>query len=262
MNAASIRVTRWGTRGPKIVMVHGGVQGSMAGGDQQFGAQKSLAEEDWQLILPDRPGHGGSADPGRGDDSAADGILIAGLLEDGVHLMGHSFGGCVALSAAAQQPSAVRSLTLVEPGMFNLANRESAVRKFGLQMLFVMLTSLTHAQRARRAIKLLGIPAEVTNRFSADEYRRMGSSFLKARFPSGPTLQRELGVVKSARIPLMVVTGGWSAAFERTADHVAAAGDGQRRTVASGHHFPHLLGGEFNSLLKTFMTESDARRQR
>ena len=63
-------------------------------------------------------------------------------------------------------------------------------------------------------------------------------------------------------IPLLVVTGGWSPALEAAADAAVALGGGQRRVIASEHHFPHGISDEFNQRLETFMRESDARRSR
>ena len=127
--ATSIHITRWGESGPRVVLVHGGAQGTDVGGETNFSNQRVLAERGWQLIVPDRPGHGKSSDPGRPDDAEADGMWVADFLGDGAHLLGHSFGGCVALSAAARRPEAVKSLTLIEPAMFQFAAGNPAVRR-------------------------------------------------------------------------------------------------------------------------------------
>ena len=127
MKEDSMFVTRWGQQGPRVVLVHGSAQGSSVGGDRHFNAQERLAERGWQLLVPDRPGHGRSPDPGRPDDAEADGALVADLLGDGAHLVGHSFGGCVALAAAAKRPEAVRSLTIIEPAMAALAVNKPVV---------------------------------------------------------------------------------------------------------------------------------------
>jgi pimeloyl-ACP methyl ester carboxylesterase len=52
------------------------------------------------------------------DDFARDAIEVAGFVGDGqpVHLLGHSFGGCVARAAAIAQATAFRSLTLLCSG--------------------------------------------------------------------------------------------------------------------------------------------------
>jgi pimeloyl-ACP methyl ester carboxylesterase len=242
-------------------MVHGGVQGSAVGGERNFSLQRPLAERGWQLIVPDRPGHGRSPNPGRPDDAEADGEWVADLLKDGAHLVGHSFGGCVALAAAAKRPAAVRSLTLIEPGMQKFATSDPRVRQLGRRLMMAMLFSTSAANRARRFMKLLGIPPELSDRADPAQLKQSGRNLLRGRIPSKATLQRELDVIKRAGIPLLVVTGGWSPAFEATADMVAAAAGGGRAVVRSGHHFPQWMAGEFNPLLAAFMEDSDAHRK-
>ena len=121
MDDSAIHVIRWGSTGPRVVTVHGSAQGSEVGGDKHFSRQAELAHQGLQIVVPDRPGHGRSPDPGRPDDAEADGAWVADMLNDGAHLVGHSFGGCVALAAAARRPEAVLSLTLIEPAVLALA---------------------------------------------------------------------------------------------------------------------------------------------
>lgn len=45
---------------------------------------------------------------------------LMGRLDEPVHLVGHSYGGAVALHVARTRPERVRSLTLVEPSAFHL----------------------------------------------------------------------------------------------------------------------------------------------
>ena len=261
METSSIHITRWGGAGPRVILVHGGVQGSGVGGERNFSAQRPLAEQGWQLVVPDRPGHGRSPDPGRPDDAEADGRWVAELLEDGAHLVGHSFGGCVALSAAAQRPAAVRSLTLVEPAMHNLATSDLRVKRFVFGMLRALLFSTSAVRRAKRAAKLLGIPPELAPSDPA-VLRRMGRNLARGRLPSRAALQRQLGEIEQAGVPLLVVTGGWSPAFEVTGDVVAAAGRGRRAVVESPHHFPQWFADEFNPLLFAFLGESESKGRR
>ena len=65
MDQSAIHITRWGHAGPRVILVHGGAQGSEVGGERNFSAQRALADRRWQLVVPDRPGHGRSPDPGR-----------------------------------------------------------------------------------------------------------------------------------------------------------------------------------------------------
>lgn len=252
MSEAAIHVTRWGHSGPKVVMVHGGAQGSLVGGDRHFSAQQRLAERGWQLIIPDRPGHGRSPAPGRPDDAEADGEWVANLLDDGAHLVGHSFGGCVALAAAARRPSAVRSLTLIEPAMLKFAVSDWRVKLWGLRAMMTLVFS-TSSSRAIRFAKMMRIPPEIRGGSNAEELERMGQGITRLRVPSKQTLERQLGDIKREGIPLLVVTGGWGPALEATADVVAAAGGGRRLVIPSEHHFPQWVSDEFNEALMAFM---------
>lgn len=257
---SSIYVTRRGTQGPKVVMVHGSAQGSSVGGDHHFTAQEPLGAQGWQLIVPDRPGHGRSPSPGRPDDAEADGAWVAELLGDGAHLVGHSFGGCVALAAATRRPEAVRSLTLIEPAMHQLAIRDASVRRFLFQMIFASRFPMRAASRATWAARALRIPENLRGGKSHEELTAMGRGLARLRVPARATIEREIGEITRRGIPLLVVTGGWSRAFDVTGDVVCALGKGRRLVIASPHHFPQLVRDEFNRALVAFMTEAEAKR--
>jgi pimeloyl-ACP methyl ester carboxylesterase len=72
--------------------------------------------------------HASAWEQDRRIDLAAEAMAIAPLLSDrpdGVHLLGHSYGGAVALELAMKFPARIRSLTLYEPVRF------SVLRAFG-----------------------------------------------------------------------------------------------------------------------------------
>ena len=78
-----------------------------------------------RLLAPDFHGHGRSGAWPSGETShlRVDGEAAARLLPAwprGVHLVGHSYGGAVALWLAMRYPERVRSLALYEPVAFNL----------------------------------------------------------------------------------------------------------------------------------------------
>jgi pimeloyl-ACP methyl ester carboxylesterase len=262
-NHVPMHVTHWGDTGPKVVLVHGSAQGSQVGGDLHFSAQQRLVERGWQLLVPDRPGHGRSPDPGRPDDAEADGALVADLLggpsKGGAHLVGHSFGGCVALAAAAKRPQAVRSLTIIEPAMAALAADLPVVRGFIFQIVKTLFFSFSATTRIERFVKLVNIPPEIRGGSSADELQRMGRAIFRLKLPSKKALQQQLATVRQAGIPVLVVSGGWSPAFEAVSDRVAELAGGRRLVIASPHHFPQQVSDEFNQKLAAFMQKSEAR---
>ncbi|MET0406685.1 MAG: alpha/beta fold hydrolase [Cystobacter sp.] len=262
MSEASVHITRWGASGPRVVLVHGSIQGSRVGGELHFAAQERLVERGWRLVVPDRPGHGLSGDPGRPDDAEADGAWVADLLEDGAHLVGHSFGGCVALAAAARRPQAVRSLTLIEPALQNLAPKDWRVRRFVLRAAWTMLSSFSASSRTLRFFQLMRVPRETGSGAPTEELERMGRAMLRLKVPSPPVMRSQVETVRREGIPLLVVTGGWSPSLEVAADAAVALGGGQRKVIASEHHFPQSISDEFNQTLDAFMRASDARRAR
>jgi pimeloyl-ACP methyl ester carboxylesterase len=253
----NIHVTSWGSEGPRVVMVHGGAQGTASAGHKNFFKQEVLATEGWQLIVPDRPGHGESPAPGRPDDAEADGEWAAELLGDGAHLVGHSYGGLVALAALATRPEAVRSLVLVEPALLKIATKAPAVRKLLGSMAATMLLPYRPATKAKRAMKLLGIP----DVFALDEndHDSLGRSLKAGKFPSKKTMNAWLALVRERRIPLLTISAGSNAAFDATCAIVAEKGGGRHEIVPMPHHFPQWSAEVFNPLVATVWREAEAR---
>lgn len=78
------------------------------------------------MIAPDMLSHGRSPDwDGLGDYQDRIVAAVAHLLEDGMDIIGHSFGATVALRLAVEYPEKVRSLTLIEPVYFAIALQDA-----------------------------------------------------------------------------------------------------------------------------------------
>jgi pimeloyl-ACP methyl ester carboxylesterase len=101
--------------GPVIVLLHG-----IAGSSRTWAPVMRLLEPDYTLVAPDFLGHGDSAKP-PGDYSLGN---QASLVRDLLHLLGvdratvvgHSFGGGVAMQFAYQFPERCERLVLVDAG--------------------------------------------------------------------------------------------------------------------------------------------------
>lgn len=265
MDKLAIHLTewaRWGGAHPVIAMVHGGAQGSETGGDRTFAGQSHLALRGWRVIAPDRPGHGRSPSPGRPDDAEVDGLWVADLLGASGHLVGHSFGGCVALAAAMARPDAMRSLTLIEPAMHAIAGHDPRVQEFFKGMMAVHAGNPTAAEVAARFTKLVNVPAELRGSSSPEELERIGNGVRRLRMPSPDWLRAALMKIKALGVPTLVVNGGWSPAFDAVCDAVAELSGGATVRVPSPHHFPQFNAAVFNDRLHEFLIAAEARRPR
>src|SRR3954451_11660458 len=106
---------------PRVLLVHG----SIVNGDVTWAAQAPLADR-FDLVVPNRRGFPPGPDVARVDfeDEA---VWLERVLEPASHLVGHSYGGVIALLAAARRPERVRSLTVIEPPCLDVARGEPIV---------------------------------------------------------------------------------------------------------------------------------------
>lgn len=273
-----IDVAHWGEVGSKVLIIHGGEQtiDAIGGGPGNFSAQKILGKQGWQLSVPSRPGLGKSPSRGR-DDQIADARWIAAMLREGgsTHLWGHSFGGAEALLATAAAPGSVRSLILIEPDLWPLGEAVPTGR----------VPDLVHAFRERRRQAILGsdTPEAYASNFLASFQperggtkvwlarqalrlmprlrRTIGCGALQAHEASGAAFLQAIEAVKSADIPVLLVTGGWDAAHDALGAWVADLTGGTHAVVPSADHIimrsnPNGL----NALAVRFMTDAERSR--
>lgn len=114
INNCQVELLRQGA-GQPVVLLHG--SGSTSA---QWRALADRLSTRFLVLAPDLYGYGGTGPwPGHGDFSlAAEAAMVQALLDsldEPAHLVGHSYGGAVALQVALTQPRALRSLALVEP---------------------------------------------------------------------------------------------------------------------------------------------------
>jgi pimeloyl-ACP methyl ester carboxylesterase len=111
-----------GGSGPPLGLVHG-LGGTYA---NWLRVAPALAERH-RVVVPDLPGHGGSAPLPAAPtvDVFADAVLAVLEAEDALPapLVGHSLGGLVALRAAVRRPDAVRGLVLAAAAGISSATR-------------------------------------------------------------------------------------------------------------------------------------------
>jgi pimeloyl-ACP methyl ester carboxylesterase len=265
-----IHITVWGNKGPAVWLVPGGVQGGIGGGPATFAGQRPLANRGWQIHLIDRPGFGQS--PSRGpDDMNADARLIAARLDQNSRLIGHSFGGAEALLAAALRPAAVRSLILVEPALTQLvasdpANLKNPIMRDSIRRVAAsILAAKTPADFAASFARSLGTgigggpnPSVAILQAHPEKAETLGCALLLAHLASADEMREAAQTVVSARIPVLVISGGYDKGQDATAELLAKQLNGQHVIVPSPNHFIQSSNPEeFNKVVDAFMRKTE-----
>ena len=106
--------------GSTVVALH-----SSASTGKQWKSLAQHLERQFCIFTPDLPGYGGSSavTGSNGPSVFAEAESVFGLVEawqEPVHLVGHSYGGAVALQVALHHPEWIKSLTLIEPAAFHV----------------------------------------------------------------------------------------------------------------------------------------------
>jgi pimeloyl-ACP methyl ester carboxylesterase len=236
--------------GPPLLLVHGSVLGAM----RTWRHQLELAER-WRLTLPNRPGFGASAPLPRGDFEA-EAPLIAQLLGEGTHLVGHSYGAVIALYAAALAPQRVLSLTISEPGCLAIARSDPRVAEqiaHG-ELLYQRAPELTPLQFLQAFRGGVGSTHETPQRLQGELLA--GVRLLMRERPPWQA-DPPLRALALARFPKLVISGGHSQVFDAVCDSLAAAIGATRAVVAGRGHSIPSTGERYNRTLERFLTERE-----
>jgi N-formylmaleamate deformylase len=246
---------RTGGDKPPLLLLHG----IMAGGLTWLRVAQAL-EPDFDLILVDARGHGGSARVGAAFSAE---LLVAdvaaliqelGLARPG--MIGHSLGGVTAALLAADRPGLVRAVVSVDavwgeqPAMTQ-ATAQSPQYQAWFNSYLAYLAALktqSHAERMAAAFPYLppgaaGWPeVEYVSWVEAQaqldlELVGLGGSLWSAAHPGRPLL----ALAPQIHTPFLLLTGERGNCDPQTVQQVAAAlANGQHREFTGAGHFLHL----------------------
>ena len=112
--------------GETVLLLH-----ATASSGAQWQALSETLRSGYRVLAPDLYGYGETDPwPGHGpfalaEEAALADAVLADAGQGPIHLIGHSYGGAVALRFAMQQPERLRSLVLIEPVAFHLLRDEA-----------------------------------------------------------------------------------------------------------------------------------------
>ena len=234
----------------RVLLVHGSVTGSAL----TWSAQQPLADR-WELVAVDRPGFPPGPEVER-VDFEVDAKLVAGALDGGAHLVGHSYGGVVALLAAALRPAAVRSLTLIEPPATDVARGHPAVDRFAADAVRWWRDGPREDPEAflRGFLRAVGSDWHPPSPLPRDLLQ--GARALVGE--RGPWEARiPLAALAATAFPKLVVSGGHHEAFDAICDVLEERLGAERAVLrGAGHAVQRAVG--FNEVLADFLRRAGA----
>lgn len=229
----------------RIVLVHG----SVVNGRATWSAQRPLGER-CELFVLDRPGFPPNP-PAERVDFELDARLVAELLRAGDHLVGHSYGGVIALLAAAQRPDELGSLTVIEPPATRVANGDPDVDAFAAGGAALYESGATSDPEAflRRFLEAVGSRFDPPTPLPPD--LAQGAQALTVE--RGPwEAEIPLDALSTTSFPKLVVSGAHHQAFDAICDVLERELPAER-AVLPGYGHVVQLHPEFNALLADFV---------
>jgi pimeloyl-ACP methyl ester carboxylesterase len=256
-------------KGPALLFIHG-----LTGSQRNWAHLVDALDHDHRVLAPDLFGHGASAkvigDYSLGAHAATLRDLLDMLGIDRVTLIGHSFGGGIAMQFSYLFPERVERLVLVDSG--GMGRDVSALLRAatlpGAELVLPVITSSWVRGRVEAAARILtrgGWQAspettEIWRGFTSladtDTRRAFLATTRAVIDPGGQTVTAHDHLPMAIQIPTLVVWGTKDRmipAWHATTAHQAIAGSRVELFVGAGH-FPHLDDPErFAEVLSDFM---------
>lgn len=230
----------------RIVFVHGSVVGGRGTWREQ---RRSVSPDEAELVVLERPGfepipvsapsRAPALPPANRVDFEEHAVWVARQIEPGDHLVGHSYGGVIALLTATEVGASLASLTVIEPPCTSIALDDPAVAAFARD----------GAELWERG------PRDDPEAFLHAFLRAVGSDF-EPPSPLPPALERGAWLLMNERgpweaeiplarlaalgVPTLVVSGAHHPAFDAICDRLEQALSAERLVIPGHGHNPQL----------------------
>lgn len=240
--------TVWGEGSP-VVLLHG--WGTSA---ESLGAVAKTLEDRFRVYALDLPGFGwtpsAAAVWGTWEYASYVEAFMDRVNISVASLVGHSFGGRIALALAAQWPERVRNLILVASA--GICPRRGPVYR----------VKVGAAKLAKRFFSL-PIWGRMGERVVAKVYQRVGSRDYRAAGPLRATLVKVVGedlrsILPSVRVPTLIIWGDRDQEVPFSSMEIMARGiqDSRLEVLEGADHFPFVdRPDRFGQLVREFLCQ-------
>jgi pimeloyl-ACP methyl ester carboxylesterase len=212
----------------RIVLIHG------SGGNSEtaWGPLRPLGRRH-TLIAPNRGGYPPNP-PLERIDFEQQAEQLSPLLEDGAHLVGHSYGGVIAMLIAARRPEAILSLMVSEPPAFGVARGNPDVERL-VQRLDRHFSAGPRDPRefAQGFMAIVGSNAKLPEALSSELEQGV-----RALMAERPPWEAAIPLDELAAAPFrkLVISGGHSAAFDAVCDVLEERLGAERAVLPGAGH--------------------------
>ena len=227
----------------RVVLIHG----SGGNAESAWDSVQALADR-FELVAPNRGGY----PPGpllERIDFEQQAAELGPLLDGRAHLVGHSYGGLIALLIAARRPEAVRSLAVSEPPAFALARGNPDVERLLRQLDHVRQTVREPREFAARFLELVGSNAALPDTLPPE-----AEQSIRATMAERSPLEAELPLdeLGATPFPKLVISGAHHPAFDAVCDVLEQRLGAERAVLpGAGHSIPRAPG--YAELLRAFL---------
>lgn len=252
-NGVNIHYRKTGRGKPPLVVLHG-----LIGSGACLLPFAHGLEDEFDLILPDARGHGGSSAPARGysyDDLAGDVVgLVQEMKLESPILVGHSMGGMTAAVAAHALGSAVRALVLVDPTFISPEWQrevyESNIAADHQQLLQSTRDEMIDQARAKNTNRSLSLIEDLV-----DARRRTSVNAFEVLTPPNPDWR---ALVRQTRVPTLLLIGDRGVVSLDTARELRDLNSLLRYEVISdaGHGLPYDKPAQSRAAMRAFLEQA------
>lgn len=246
--------------GEAVICLHASTSSS-----RQWSALIERLAPQCHVLAPDLAGHGGTAWQDRGANALEEDLRLVEAVAGGetVHLVGHSYGGAVALRYAMRHPHRVRSLVLYEPAMWHLVAVGAAGDRAALKVFDVghrvmgLVEGGSHLDAARLFLDYWNGEGS-WERMNASQHDRIAAQMARvvAHFAAVFVDRTPLVAYAGLVMPALLMSGGVGPrSGQRTTELLAATMPRAvtQRFPALGHMGPISAAAEVNEAIAAFL---------